>query len=111
MTAIGRRIFKSIGLRLERDLRDHVIICDRKPIGRDQKARANRGLPSGVSHQRADLQQPRGRCGINGLCRRRCIRCRPDSIAVHRHNRQHQPQRARDIGDGKSQEIPQSDQR
>ena len=70
-TAVGGGVFQQIGLGLERDLRDDMIIGDGEAVGTNQKPRADRGLPSRPGDDRSDLQQPRRRGGKDLLGRRR----------------------------------------
>ena len=67
LRAICSGIFEPIGLRLERRVGDHVVVGDRKPVGRDQKAGAGRGLAAGIGQEGADLQQSRRSRGIDGV--------------------------------------------
>jgi hypothetical protein len=60
--AVGRDVFEPVRLRIERDLRDDVIVGYGEAIGGDEKTRACRGLPLGAGNERAKLQQP-CRCG------------------------------------------------
>jgi len=69
--AVGTGIFEPVGFRLERHLRDDVIVGDGKPVGGDKKARADRELASAAHHERANLQQPRRGRGIDALRRGR----------------------------------------
>src|SRR5262249_13896332 len=65
--SVGGGIFEPVSVRLERDLRNHVIIGDCEPVRTDGKARAGRRLLSGADDERANLQQPRRDRGENAF--------------------------------------------
>jgi hypothetical protein len=104
VTAIGRHIFKAIGRRLERDLRDHVVVGDGKAVGGNEKSRTDRDLTPCVGDQRANLQEPRRRRGIDALGNGSRALRRPRRAAIDRHSRQQQ-QGTHNVGDRKDQEV------
>lgn len=56
VAAVSAPVFEPVSLRLQCGLRDHMIVRDRKPVGGDEEAGADRCLPSGICKQRTDLQ-------------------------------------------------------
>jgi hypothetical protein len=89
MVAVRCEIFEPIGFRLEHRLRDHVIVGDGQAISGNQKSRADRRLLPRAVDQRSNLQEPRGRRGIDALGDRgRGPRRRPGNTSDHHNQKQ-----------------------